>query len=228
MATLIGLSIIGILITIHEFGHLLACKWRGVAAPIFSIGFGPTLLKTVRGGTEYRLAAIPLGGYVQYEQEDESLDIDPVDRIIIFFGGPFANFVLAFAIYCLLGRPQAFVQALGAMMDILGNLFTGNLPLSKLSGPVGIIQFAGKSATQGMSQLANFAAFLSLNLAVLNLLPLPVLDGGQILRAAVEWITGKRVSMRWRIAMALAAWGLLLGVFFYVTAFDVGILSRQA
>lgn len=221
MAILVGIAIVGILLIVHEYGHLLACQIRGVPAPVFSIGVGPTVWNKVHNGTDYRLAAIPLAGYVQYEPEDDTVDIDPVDRIVIYLGGPVANFVLAFALFCAIGQPQAFVNACGTMMDVLGNLFTGRLSLDRLSGPVGIVHIAGQSLADGWRSLTHFAAFLSLNLAVLNLLPLPVLDGGQILRAVIEWLTGKRLSMRWRIGMALATWGLLLGVLVYVTAFDI-------
>ena len=54
-----------ILVTVHELGHYLVGRWRGIGADVFSVGFGPELLAvTDRRGTRWRLAALPLGGYV--------------------------------------------------------------------------------------------------------------------------------------------------------------------
>ena len=60
-----GVVLLGLVIFVHELGHFLAAKLRGVRVTRFSMGFGPAMLQTTRGGTEYRLAWFPLGGYVQ-------------------------------------------------------------------------------------------------------------------------------------------------------------------
>ena len=60
-----GILLLGIVIFVHELGHFLVAKWRGVTVLQFSLGFGPALVKFTRGETEYRLSWIPLGGYVQ-------------------------------------------------------------------------------------------------------------------------------------------------------------------
>ena len=60
-----GLLLLGLVIFVHELGHFLVAKWRGVRVLKFSLGFGPALLKWTSGGTEYRLSVIPLGGFVQ-------------------------------------------------------------------------------------------------------------------------------------------------------------------
>ncbi|MFO7639512.1 MAG: RIP metalloprotease RseP [bacterium] len=62
---------IGALVTIHEFGHLVVAKLSGISVEVFSIGFGPTLLKRTWRGTEYRLAVVPLGGYIKMTGENE-------------------------------------------------------------------------------------------------------------------------------------------------------------
>src|SRR4051812_46087446 len=67
------LIVFGLVIFVHELGHFIAAKLTGVYAPRFSVGFGPALLKKRIGETEYRLAAIPLGGYVRMaSREDEA------------------------------------------------------------------------------------------------------------------------------------------------------------
>ena len=60
---LIGLPVLGIVVFIHELGHFIAAKLCGVSVESFSIGWGPVLLHKKFGATDYRLSAIPLGGY---------------------------------------------------------------------------------------------------------------------------------------------------------------------
>jgi regulator of sigma E protease len=77
--------------------------------------------------------------------------------------------------------------------DMIGNLFTGDLSIKSLSGPVSIAQGAGNSAQYGLVSFLGFLAFLSINLGIVNLLPLPVLDGGHLFYYFVEVVTGKPV-----------------------------------
>lgn len=77
--------------------------------------------------------------------------------------------------------------------DMIGKLFTGDLSLKSLSGPVSIAQGAGSSAQFGLVSFLGFLAFLSINLGIINLLPLPVLDGGHLFYYFIEAITGKPV-----------------------------------
>ena len=97
--------VLGIMILIHEFGHYAAAKLFGVRVEVFSIGFGKRLLGFTRGDTDYRIAAIPLGGYVKMSGENfmESRTGAPYEfmshprwqRFIIAFAGPFMNIALA-------------------------------------------------------------------------------------------------------------------------------------
>jgi RIP metalloprotease RseP len=59
------LLVLGVLIFVHELGHFLVARWYGVRVLTFSLGFGPKILKFTRGGTEYCISAVPLGGYVK-------------------------------------------------------------------------------------------------------------------------------------------------------------------
>ena len=106
---------ISFLIFFHELGHFLAARSIGVSVTTFSVGFGKTIISKKIGETEYRLSAVPLGGYVSLKgQEDldptaRSDDADsynscsPLGRIWILFAGPFFNIILAFLIYIALG-----------------------------------------------------------------------------------------------------------------------------
>src|SRR4051794_8608355 len=105
------LIILGPLVVVHEFGHYLFARLFGVKAEIFSIGFGPKLWSHQRGETEWRVSAIPLGGYVKLLGEDRDAEITPEEakralhkqaawkRFFIFFGGPLFNFLFAIVIF---------------------------------------------------------------------------------------------------------------------------------
>lgn len=102
---LVAILIFGIIIIIHEAGHFTAAKLCGVKVNEFSIGMGPKLLKKQIGETTYCLGAIPVGGYVSMEGEDENssdpraFSSRPVwQRLIIVCAGAFMNLVLGFVI----------------------------------------------------------------------------------------------------------------------------------
>jgi len=106
MAFLIGLAA---LIFIHELGHFLIARKCGVTVEKFSIGFGPKIIGFKSGGTEYLIAAIPLGGYVKMKGEDPTEELPDTQgsfsaasvyqRLAIAFGGPLFNILFAIAIY---------------------------------------------------------------------------------------------------------------------------------
>ena len=71
---IIALSII---VFIHEYGHYIVGRWCGIKAEIFSIGFGPVIFSRIdKSGTKWQIAALPLGGYVKFIKDDESLNFD--------------------------------------------------------------------------------------------------------------------------------------------------------
>ena len=102
------LLVLGLMVLVHEFGHFIVAKWCGVRVEAFAIGFGKRLFGVVRNGTDYRINALPLGGYVKMAGEipGEETSDDPGDlnnhprwqRILIAVAGPVANFILAFAL----------------------------------------------------------------------------------------------------------------------------------
>ena len=106
---LIAILMLGVIVTIHEFGHYLAGRLCGIGILAFSIGFGPKLVQFKRKGILYSLRAIPLGGYCSFVGEDENDDApnamnkQPVwKRFITVLSGPLMNFVLAFVACTLL------------------------------------------------------------------------------------------------------------------------------
>lgn len=79
-------------------------------------------------------------------------------------------------------------------VDMIGKLFTGDVSVKSLSGPVSIAQGAGMSASFGLVYFLSFLALISVNLGIINLFPLPMLDGGHLMYYLIEWVTGKPVS----------------------------------
>jgi regulator of sigma E protease len=89
-------------------------------------------------------------------------------------------------------------------LRMFGRMITGEASLKNLSGPVTIADYAGKSARLGLTAFLSFLALVSISLGVLNLLPIPVLDGGHLLYYLVEAATGKAVSDRWQLVLQRA------------------------
>lgn len=84
-------------------------------------------------------------------------------------------------------------QLVAVSFKMIGKLFTGDVSVKNLSGPISIAQGAGNSANYGLVYFLGFLALISVNLGIINLLPLPVLDGGHLLYYFIEVITGKPV-----------------------------------
>ena len=329
--------VLGVLIFFHEFGHFLIARLFGVGVEKFSLGFGPRLFGKKVGRTDYRLSAIPLGGYVKMIGEEPDAEIDPVDipvsfthkhvakRMLIVAAGPFFNLLLAVIIFLGIflisglfvlkpsvgsvkdGSPayaaglkagdliaaingvnistwdemaelinaskgkaltvalqrgestletritpelvgsknifgedvqrhvigitasgesyskklnplQAFTQSLvqtykiaELMVIIIAKLITGDISTDTIGGPIMIAQMAGDQAKAGIGNLISFIALISINLAIINLLPIPVLDGGHLLFFCIEAIKGRPVSIKVReIAQQVGLFLLIL------------------
>jgi regulator of sigma E protease len=106
----------------------------------------------------------------------------------------------------------------GAIIQIVRDLITRRLSVRQLSGPVGITKMSVEAARIGLESLFTLIALLSVNVAILNLLPIPVLDGGQILINVLESVKGKPFSLRTReyiLRFGLLAIALLFVVVMY-------------
>ncbi|RJQ64150.1 MAG: RIP metalloprotease RseP [Desulfobacteraceae bacterium] len=316
--------VLGILIFFHELGHFLMARLFGVGVEKFSLGFGPRIFGKKVGLTDYRISAIPLGGYVKMVGEEPDAEIDPADiplsfthkhvlkRILIVAAGPLFNLLLAAVIFFALfqasglyilqpsvgkvqegspaeknglktgdvikaidghsieswddmsgligesaGKPLSmtvkrgdsefvvrvtpnttttqnifgeetkryvigivasgdfFVRELG-FFEAMGEsvlqtyrvteltvlsivkLIQGTVSTKTLGGPIMIAEMAGRQAKEGIASLVFFIALLSVNLAILNFLPIPVLDGGHLLFFFIEALIGRPVNTRMR------------------------------
>lgn len=130
MQILAGLILLAVLIVFHELGHFLFAKMLGVRVLVFSLGFGPKLLSVKIGDTEYRLSAIPLGGYVRMfgESIEEELSDEEKKRSfihqaiwrksLIAVAGPLFNFILPVILFfaLLMGTEQVYVPMVGTLL----------------------------------------------------------------------------------------------------------------
>ncbi|MGE6244049.1 sigma E protease regulator RseP [Ectopseudomonas guguanensis] len=103
------------------------------------------------------------------------------------------------------GMRQTWAMSL-LTLDSLKKMLFGELSVKNLSGPITIAKVAGASAESGLGDFLKFLAYLSISLGVLNLLPIPVLDGGHLLFYLVEWVRGRPLSER------VQGWGMQIGI----------------
>lgn len=195
---LAGLSGISLIILIHEAGHLLFAKLFDVSAPVFSIGFGPTLYSFSAFNTVFKTALFPLGGYVEVNPEQLAQQAY-IPKMLILFGGILFNTVFAYAVllyYILRNKffPSSALSSPQAIKQAASTLFTKQENNSTVLGPIGIIHMIGKSITINPQLYWFVLAILSLNIGLLNILPLPFLDGGKMFLITVETILDTTIS----------------------------------
>ncbi len=295
MSIILALIIFSLIILIHELGHFLLAKRGGVTVEEFSLGMGPRLISTVKGGTRYSLKLLPFGGSCMMLGEDEATTEEGSfasksvwTRISVIAAGPIFNFILAFVLSVIIigsigvdkpvilavsegfpaaeagiqkgdtilkmngtkirlsrevtnyvtfhqGEDVTFVyehegeertvtlspeqneggryifglstvssyrEKVGAWETLKKMLFTGQVGLNDMSGPVGVVTIIGdtykESAADGgfyiWLNMLNISILLTANLGVMNLLPLPALDGGRLVFLIIEAIRRKRID----------------------------------
>lgn len=131
MTWILGIILLSILVFVHEMGHLLAGLAVGIKAEAFSIGFGPVIFRKEINGIDFRLSAFPFGGYCKFkgeipeeadiaenvenldtkkETEEDFLNISPLKRIIVYFAGPFFNYLFAFILLIILVSIPSMIE----------------------------------------------------------------------------------------------------------------------
>jgi regulator of sigma E protease len=248
VSLLVFLLVISVLVFVHELGHFLVAKHFGVGVKSFAIGFPPTLWKVKKGETEYKINAIPMGGYVSLvgelsgDEEDagfkktQYMNLKPWwQRLCILLAGVAMNFLFAAVVLVILsllkygwsGFANGFLLYMSIAGDVfwgliqfLGGLFQGH-GLGEVSGPVGIAKILGSAAEVSVGRVAFLSAILSINLGIMNLVPFPALDGGQIVFVLIEAITGKKVPAKYEGWVNTIGFGLLILLMIVVSVKDV-------
>jgi regulator of sigma E protease len=241
------LAVFTIIVLVHELGHFIAARAAGVKVYEFSIGFpfSPKVLTLFRHReTEFTFRLLPLGGFVSFSKDGEEgaelLGASHLGRAAILSAGSLFNVAFAFLIFMavfVLGKQvpisgAVFLSAkllweiLAGTAVFIADLVSGSGSMEGLSGPVGIASMAGQAASKGFFSLMYFAGILSMSIGLLNLLPLPALDGGQLSMLLIEAIRQKPLSLRtYQIATVLGM-SLLLILTAIVTYKDiVGLIA---
>ena len=341
---LLAIVLLGVLITVHEFGHFIAARLTGIAVKEFAVGFGPKLIhwRSKKHDTLFALRPIPLGGYCMFygDETDPGGAEDPRafdkaqvwKRALTVFSGPLMNFVLAFVLAVVLmagygmtvaqpfletieagmpaeaaglkpgdvllavngqplgvGEVDALTDAIGALktgesltvtvrrgeatLDIaltpvwdeaternrigvglnalaripggqvlpaawdscvyastvilksLGALITTGEGFKDTAGPIGVVQMvAEQTRTGGFEMFLNLAVIISINLGLVNLLPIPGLDGSRLVFFLIEALRRKPISRKIETAVHLTGYALLLGLMALFTFQDVNRL----
>ena len=124
-------------------------------------------------------------------------------------------------LYALVAGVESTWNLGGMIFQSLGMLFSGEAGADDLTGPVGMVQMVSQTQTLGLWYYGFLTAMICVNLAIINMLPLPALDGGRIIFVLITMVTGKKVSEKIEGTVHLAGMVLLLGLMAYVCFNDV-------
>lgn len=239
IASLLAFAVVFTLVVlVHEFGHFLAARKSGVKVYEFSIGFpfSPRLITLFHHKeTAFTIRLLPLGGFVSFskdggEEDGELFKTSYLKRALILSAGSLFNILFAFGIFTVvfvigkhLDPMNAILLSMKTVWEILSgtfafimNVFSGHAAMEGVSGPVGIAVMAGKAASKGVLNLCYFTGLLSMSLGIMNLLPLPALDGGHIVILMIESI--RRKPLNTKVYQAVTVVGLALFLILTVVA----------
>ncbi|OGP26449.1 MAG: peptidase M50 [Deltaproteobacteria bacterium GWF2_42_12] len=212
------IAVFSVVVLVHEFGHFIAARRAGVKVYEFSIGFpfSPKIFTFFKHKeTEFTLRLLPLGGFVSFskngdEDAKELFEASYLNRAFIMSAGSLFNITFAFLVFVpvfVLGKHLPFLDAialsaqtiwavLSGTIVFVVNMFSGSGSMEGLSGPVGIASMAGQAASKGILNLAYFTGILSMSLGIMNLIPFPALDGGQLFMLLIEAVRKKPLDLK--------------------------------
>ena len=193
-------------------------SWPYVATSLQMVPAGTQLLLRVAAadGTEREVQLVPAAVAGRFVT-DRGLVFEPLFRNVQ--AGSFAG-ALALG-----GRKV--LEDLSLVYRFLQKLTSNQISPRLLGGPIEIAKQAGKSAEEGFSRLLLFLTMLSANLAVVNFLPIPVLDGGHMVFLAYEWLRGKPPSEGVVVALSYLGLILILSLMLFVFGLDLGLIPRN-
>jgi len=173
------------------------------------------VVSVARKGVKHNFVAIPQAGVISSEPNRKAIGVSFAD-----VGTIQPSFQSAFVDGTKLFMRESVMVAQGLGGFFL-NLFSGSLNMNEVSGPVGIARIGGAAAQDGAGALLMFAAMVSINLAFVNFLPIPGLDGGRLIFIVIESVIGKAIHRRWYDRFATAGFTLLISLMLFVTYHDI-------
>ncbi len=192
-------------------------SWDALVAAVESSVGQPMQLSIERQGETVEIEVTP----AEEEVTDPLTgDVRKVGRIGIGPNLEILRIELGVAAALAAGAEQTWENGLQVLVFLKG-MILGQVSAKQLGGPILIGQASGRFARAGLVPLLTFMAFLSINLAILNLLPIPVLDGGHLVFLVLEGILGKPLPQALRMRLTQAGMFLLLGVMLFAVINDV-------
>jgi Zn-dependent protease len=193
------LVILQIIITLHELGHYAVARFYGVSVPVFSVGLGKHLYSFQKWGTTFQLASLPFGGYVKPDPKELEEKMSLIGKCLFLLAGIIVNLttsLISLGIYSM-GENSTFIS--GVIRGLKGieymyvktYIALTNIRLDDVITPKGDIEGNIDSYFQLSQFTENFwygFAALSIFLAILNSIPIPILDGGRVVLAILSSI----------------------------------------
>ncbi|MCW9054809.1 MAG: site-2 protease family protein [Candidatus Pacebacteria bacterium] len=186
-----------------------------VSAFVASHGEEAVEFEVARGGEVYNISTQAEAGIIESDPETYAIGIG-IGRVGTLTLPPHRAVIV--------GAEQTALQLVNVAKGIATLLYDALLfraDLSGIAGPVGIVSLVGSASAHGLIALANFVALISLNLAVINLIPFPALDGGRLLFLAIEAVKGSRITLRVAQTFNLIGFALLILLMLAVTYNDI-------
>jgi regulator of sigma E protease len=197
--------------------------WAAIVSRIEASPGKPLTLTVWRGGTEKQIAVTP-------EASPGQNQITLGDTVLGKIGAVRREYGSRRAVPIGTAISEAWSatwSSAGLIVHTLRNLLTGHQSLKGLQGPVGVAVQSGEAAQQGWGSLLTLLSLLSINLAVVNLFPIPILDGGQIVIMLAESIKGGSLAMRTRVWLFYSGLAAILLLFSIVTFNDLTSLVKR-
>lgn len=235
MNIVIAIIILNLLIGVHELGHFLAAKFCKVNVEEFSLGMGPKIFSKKINETTYSIRWILLGGFVKMDEEGY-INAKWIHQVLIIISGVLFNFIFAVIgvwIYiCLsetinVGFFTGIILGVKISINMVVEIFRTLIDLFKsadtnaFSGPVGVVDAVSTYVEMGVIKAVEIFSVLNINLFVMNLLPIPMLDGGQIVLATIKKIFRKKEMPTFEIIWNIVGLIIVGAIFVFALRNDV-------
>jgi regulator of sigma E protease len=188
-------------------------EWEQLAKTIHESPGKPVRLTVKRDGRRFDVLVTPRPTKQQTGAGEEEIGLIGI--------GPARDYYRLNPVAALVAGVKETARLSALIVQGFVKLIQGRISPKTIGGPILITQMAGEVVQRGTGQLLSFTALLSINLAILNLLPIPVLDGGHLLFSLIEWLRGKPVSLRKREIAQQVGMVLLVGLMIFAFYNDI-------